>query len=151
VKAYIAAPFSSMTEPVNDERLYGELKDIAYIGFPEGIENVVKECGFETFLPHRDLNKWGRVYIEPSATVSGCYMAISSCDIFIAYPGKSRGVHVEMGWASSFKKRLILLIPMGEKPSLIISGLNAVARTEVVEFKDAEDMKTKLRTVLKRT
>jgi hypothetical protein len=150
MKVYIAAPFSSMTEKTNDGRLYGELKNRTYIKFLEHIERVAKDCGHETYLPHRDLNKWGRVYIEPDETVKGCYVAVSSCDIFIAYPGKSRGVHVEMGWASSMKKRIILLMSPDDESTLITLGLNAVSTTESITFRDAEELETKLREVLNR-
>ena len=149
MKVYIAAPFSSMTEKTSDDRLYGELKDANYIRFLERIENVAKECGHETYLPHRDLNKWGRTYIEPLETVRGCYVAIASCDIFVAYPGKSRGVHVEMGWASALKKPILLLLGPRDDPSLITLGLNSVSRTELIKFRDTEDLEAKLRAALR--
>jgi len=137
-----------MTEKPVGDHLYGELKDPKYIHFLEEIEKVVKESGHETHLPHRDINKWGRIYLQPAETVSGCYDAIAACDIFIAYPGKSRGVHVEMGWASSLGKRIILLLDAHEKPSLIVSGLHAVSKTEILEFQNIEDLKVKLKLAL---
>ena len=149
MKVYIAAPFSSMTEKTNDERLYGELKNVNYIRFLERIENVAKECGHETYLPHRDLNNWGRTYIEPPETVKGCYVAVASCDVFVAYPGKSRGVHVEVGWASALKKPILLLLGPEDDSSLITLGLNSVSRTELIKFRDIEDLEAKFRVALR--
>lgn len=150
LKAYIAAPFSSMTEKPTAGRFYGELKDAKYIHLLEEIESAVRDCGYETHLPHRDINNWGRIYLQPAETARRCYEAIFSCDVFIAYPRRSRGVHVELGWASSLGKRVILLLDADEKPGLIESGLHAVCRTEILEFGSVDELRKRLKSTLGR-
>lgn len=149
-RAYIAAPFSSkMTNKKHGE--YGEVNDPDYRKFLEDIEAVVKAAGFETFLPHREIGFWGTI---PNLTLEDCcvryFEEISDADIFVGYPEKSRGVHIELGWALANKKRIVLLMRDGFDLGTVIPGLSAVADVEIINFSDFEDMKAKLKAHLQK-
>lgn len=149
-KAFIAAPFTSKMSN-KKHGLYGEISDSDYKKFLEDIESVVKDEGFSTFLPHRDISCWGT---DPNIDLGECTKKaldeIASSDIFITYPEKSRGVHIELGWAIAHKKRIVLLIRDGFDLGTVIPGLTSVAEIDIIEFKDISDLKTKLKNCLKK-
>src|SRR3989344_60337 len=112
-RAYIAAPF---TCKMSDKRhgLYGEITDTDYKSFLEAIENIIKSLGISTFLPHRDIGKWGSIpNMSLDYTTKRYFEEIDDSYIFIAYPEKSGGVRIELGWALATNKKIILLLPEG--------------------------------------
>jgi len=143
IKVYIAAPYSSKALNVKG-RAYGIIKDRKYIEFLEVIDRTVRDTGFETVLPHRDNNQWGKIYLEPKEMVRKCYKQIESSDIFICYPERSRGVHIELGIASALGKRIIILLRNREKPSSVALGLHAITPTIILRFENENDLKEKL-------
>lgn len=147
-KAYIAAPFSSRMAN-KKHGLYGELSDSEYKKFLEDIESVVRGEGFSTVLPHRDISSWGAA---PNLDLGECnkkyFDEITSSDLFIAYPERSRGVHIELGWAIAHKKRIVLLVKEGFDLGTMIPGLSAVAKVGIISFKDVNELKIKLKECL---
>lgn len=146
-KAYIAAPFTEKSV-FRSPKVYGEIKDISYKNFLDIIESTIREFGFHTFLPHRDIHKWGSVYIEPKLVTKQSLEALSSCDLFVTYPEKSAGANIELGWASVFNKKIIILVHERETPSLMQVGLDGLTDTRIIRFKDIMDLKFKLRDCL---
>jgi len=149
-KAFISAPFTS--KMVNKKHgLYGEISDSDYKKFLEDIESVVKNEGFSTVLPHRDISFWGAASnLDLGECDKKYFDEIVSSDIFIAYPEKSRGVHIELGWAIAHKKRIILLVKDGFDLGTVIPGLKAVAKIDIISFKNMPDLKIKLKKCLGR-
>jgi len=149
-KAFIAAPFTSKMSN-KKHGLYGEISDTDYKKFLEDIESVVKDEGFSTFLPHRDISSWGTT---PNVNLGECtkkaFDEIAASDIFITYPEKSRGVHIELGWAIAHKKRIVLLIKDGADLGTVIPGLKSIAEIDIISFKDISDLKIKLKNCLKK-
>jgi nucleoside 2-deoxyribosyltransferase len=90
----------------------------------------------------------GEVYIEPIEMAGNCFKQIDSSDLVIAYPEKSRGVHIELGWAASRGKKIIVLMKNGEKTSSMISGLESVTDAMIIRFKDNKDLQKQLHNVL---
>jgi len=149
-KAYIAAPFTSkMTNKKHG--FYGEVTDENYKTFLETIDSVVKSEGFSTTLPHRDLSDWGAIPdINIQEITKQYFDEIDSSDVFIAYPEKGRGTHVELGWAIARKKRIILLFEQNFYLGTMIPGLGAVADIDIIKFKDIPDLKKKLKECLRK-
>ena len=144
-KAYITAPYTSKSI-LESPQAYGKLIiDTAYRNFLETIEATVKSCGLETFLPHKDLHKWGDVYIDPKEIGKKSLEILTSSDVVVAYPERSVCVNIELGWASLLKKKIILLVNEREDVSLMHAGLNGVTNSEIIKFRDIVDLKTKLR------
>ncbi len=149
-KAYIAAPFTSKMSN-KKHGFYGEITDENYKNFLKTIESVVKSEGFSTMLPHRDLTLWGTVpNVNINEVTKKYFDEIDSSDVFIAYPERGRGVHVELGWAIARKKRIILLFEKDFYLGTMIPGLGAVANIHIIQFKDVSDLKTKLSECLKK-
>lgn len=147
-KAYITAPYTSKSF-FESPQLHGELIiDTAYRNFLETIEATVKSCGLETFLPHKDLHKWGDVYIDPKEMGKKSLEVVTSSDVIVAYPERSVGVNIELGWASLLKKKIILLVNERDDIHLMHAGLNGVTNSEIIKFRDIVDLKTKLRECL---
>jgi deoxyadenosine/deoxycytidine kinase len=146
-KAYIAAPFTSKSI-FKAPQVYGKIVDTAYRNFLETIEATVKSCGLETFLPHKDLHKWGDVYIDPKEIGKLSLENLSRSDLVIAYPEKSVGVNIELGWASLLNKKIIVLVNENDEVSLMYVGLKGVTASEIIKFRDIVDLKTKLRECL---
>ena len=147
-KAYIAATFTSKMGN-KKHGVYGEITDENYKNFLESIESVVKNEGFSTTLPHRDLSNWGSIpSLDFHELTKKYFDEIDSSDVFIAYPEKGRGVHVELGWAIANKKRIILLFKEGFDLGTMIPWLEAVARIDIIKFKDLSDLKVKLKKCL---
>ena len=144
-KVYIAAPFTDKSTIKNKAHVYGEINDISYKNFLEIIDSLVKECGFSTFLPHRDIHNWGDVYIEPTVVVKKSMEALNFCDMLITYPERSAGSNIELGWASALNKKIIILTHEKDHPSLMQVGLNGLTNTEIIKFRDIMDLKSKLR------
>ncbi len=149
-KVYIAAPFTSKMSN-KKHGFYGEITDEKYKNFLETIESVVKDEGFSTILPHRDLTLWGSMPNVKLHEVTKKYFdEIDSSDIFISFPERGRGTHVELGYAIANKKRIILLFKEGFYLGTMIPGLSAVADIDIIKFKDISDLKVKLRECLKK-
>ncbi len=105
----------------------------------------MREFGFSTFLPHRDIHQWGGVYIEPEDVMKKVFDAIKECDLFVTCPEYSKGPNVELGMAIALKKKSIIIQNENEKLSLVHAGLKGLAPTTIVRFRDIMDMKNKLR------
>lgn len=61
----------------------------------------------------------------------------------VSFP--STGLGIELGWANLYNKPILAFFKQGEK----ISGSVKYIATQVVEYSDAEDLISKLRTILK--
>jgi nucleoside 2-deoxyribosyltransferase len=148
LKVYIAAPFRRYTNEI-EGREYGEIDNNQIIRFYEQVEKIIREEGFETCLPHRDKGHWGKIYIPPKDVAKMCFDAISSCDIMIVLAERSRGVHIEIGYATHAKKTLILFIKEGEVESGFYAGLHKETKTKLVYYKDEQDLFKKIREALR--
>lgn len=146
--AYITAPFTEKSIIKGREHIYGEIKEQSFKNFLDAIEGVLKEFGFSTFLPHRDIHKWGEIYIEPKEVMKQAFEAISKCDLFVTCPEYSKGPNVELGMAVALKKKSIIIQNENEKLSLVHAGLDSLAPTSIIRFRDIMDMKEKLRETL---
>lgn len=147
MKAYITAPFTEKSV-IKGDHVYGEIKEQSFMNFLDTIESVIREFGFSTFLPHRDIHKWGKVYIEPEIVMQQVLKEIKKCDLFVTYPEYSRGPNVELGMATALKKKSIIIQNENEKTSLVHAGLNSLSPTTIIRFRDIMDMKEKLRQAL---
>lgn len=144
MKVYIAAPYTSKSVTRGNPH-HGEIKDQAYINFLESIESVVRFFGFQTFLPHRDLHNWGKADLTEKEVGKKSFEELKKSDLLIAYPEQSVGVNIELGWASAFKKKVLILINEKDRISIMHSGLKGVTDSKIIRFRDIMDLRTKLR------
>jgi nucleoside 2-deoxyribosyltransferase len=147
LRVYIAAPFRRHTNEM-EGRQYGQITDSELIYFFERIEKVILDSGFETCLPHRDKGSWGKRYIQPADVAKMCFDSISDCDIVVVLAERSRGVHIEIGFAAAAKKPLLIFLKEGEVESGFYAGLDKQTKTKLVRYKDEKDLSSKLRIAL---
>lgn len=133
----------------SETRPYGEIHQDAFKYLLESIESIVKECGFSTLLLNRDLLNWGKGDIIPEELMKKIRKNLESSDILLAYPEDSRGSDILIGWASLMDKKIVILVNGKERVSIAYDGLNSIANTRIVKFKDVMDMKNKLANTLK--
>ena len=143
MKVYIAAPYTSKS--IQNSPRHGEIKDAAYINFLDSIESVVRSLDFQTFLPHRDLHQWGKANLSEDEVGKRSMEELKNADLLIAYPEQSVGVNIELGWASAFKKKVLILLNESSRVSIMHSGLKGVTDSKIIQFKDIMDLRTKLR------
>ena len=147
LKVYIAAPFRRHTNEM-EGRQYGQITDRELIGFFERIEKVILDAGFQTCLPHRDKGRWGKRYIQPKDVAKMCFDSISDCDVVVVLAERSRGVHIEIGFAAHAKKTLLIFLKDGEVESGFYAGLGRQTKTKLVRYKNEKDLFGKLRIAL---
>ena len=116
--------------------------------FLNDLSAIVRDFGHTVVLPHYMTYEWGNSAIKPEIMMRRAFEVLSSSDILIAFPEKSKGVNVLIGWASMQKKKIIILVPESERTSVVHEGMNALTETRIIKFKDWKDLDTKLRSTL---
>jgi nucleoside 2-deoxyribosyltransferase len=147
-KAYITGQYTEKSFTKDKFHIYGKIEDTSFKNFLESIESVVKEFGFSTYLVHRDLHKWGEIYIEPEEVMKNVLEIMKKCDLVVACPEYGKGPNVEIGMAAALQKKIIIIVNENERTSLVHAGLNGISPTRIIKFKDIMDMKNKLRQTL---
>ncbi|MCR6109972.1 nucleoside 2-deoxyribosyltransferase [Bacillus sp. A301a_S52] len=144
-KVFLAAPFKSLVDK-NTSELEKNMKKrlVELISF---LEN----SGYEVHNAHkREL--WGKEFMTPEQCTKIDYEEIASCDIFIAFPGlpASPGTHVEIGWASAFNKKMILLLLEDlENYAYLVRGLHTVSDVDYIVYSEEDSYMPRLDTLLK--
>ncbi|WP_434300302.1 deoxynucleoside kinase [Corallococcus exiguus] len=133
--AYIAAPFTNKAkaEPkrkkdlVSEKAPHGLIAPGRYRSMLLGIEKTLKSMGIHSFIPHRDVNKWGRRTLTPDKVFQNCSNAVEECDLIISIPGLSHGTHYELGLAIGLKKPSIIIHCDEIKESFISTGAQSTS------------------------
>jgi len=158
-KVYIAAPFRADTVRIGraSGRAYGRIEASDKIIALQHVEDVFLQCGWATCLPHRDEGNWGEPYYEPDAIAPLCLRHVETSDLICAIPGRSRGVHIELGWAAARGIPIVAFVPDGDEPSTLLPGLGiSASRTAlpsqgellIVRIPDLADIPRQLRDLL---
>lgn len=146
-KVYISAPFRIYTSDM-EGREYGILCREDYKVFLEEIERCILNLGLDAVLPHRDEGDWGNTYIQPKEVTEICCKLIQSCDILVVFPGVSRGVHFEVGYATALGKRILVLLEEKEKESTLLEGVACITKMRMFRYKSREEIFSILKTEL---
>lgn len=107
--AYIAAPFTAraISPPSARTTLFpigqveGEIRPGRYRSMLLGVEQELNGLGFATILPHRDVNKWGKINLTSDDVMRRCTEHVLRCDLFVGLLGRSHGSHYECGLATA--------------------------------------------------
>ena len=162
LRAYIAAPFTGRAGPPpvivsQSEDLPGidltpvlphGLLDPVHAQWLLGIEGLVKQQGFQTTVPHRDVNKWGQRILQPEAAIAECTKEILRCDVLIAFPETSFGVHYEIGIATGANIPIIVLSQEENTLSFLMRGIESINDAQLLYYRSAEELKIKLTNAL---
>ena len=136
MKIFLASPFSQFCD---------EEKDIIIENrwFFEKIINYFKQNNIKYFCS-QEREEWGAKYIGPEESIQEDISAVRDCDLFIAIPGNpiSGGVHVEIGWASCLRKKIIVFLEKNIEYSPMILGLPKITDCKFVYYDKLIDEKT---------
>jgi len=128
-RIFVGAPFHNYINPntgifLNDKKLMLEC-----------IINCCENKGHTVMNSHIREN-WGKSWMLPEECTPLDYNEILNADIFVAVPGNppSGGVHVELGWASALKKRIIIFLEKGKKYSNLVIGLREVSEVDYIVY-----------------
>lgn len=143
-KIFLAAPFKSLVdEKTNKMENNSKNQIVAFIAY---LENK----GFSVHNAHKR-EAWGENFMPPAQCTQIDYEEIEKCDILIAFPGNppSPGTHIELGWASALKKRIIILIKDDfENYAYLVRGLHKVADVTYILYRTEEDYYRELENLL---
>ena len=125
-KLFLAAPFSDYLGPdgIFDRNHKCEI---------ELLLKTLTASGYEVFSAHVR-EKWGEDLFPAELCTPLDFEALKSADVIIALPGKSGGVHVELGWASALGKPIILWIEERSRYSPLVFGLPTVTHTHLIKY-----------------
>lgn len=128
---FLAFPFSQFCEDDSDD-LSQESKS-----FFESLTTLMKENNITYYSAHEREN-WGQDYFDAKVSTQYDYDAINDCDVVISNPGVpySGGVHIELGWASSLKKDIILLLKKDHEYSPLVTGISTLTNVKIYYYID---------------
>jgi deoxyadenosine/deoxycytidine kinase len=129
--AYLAAPFTSaaagsVEKPsLLPETSHGVISRGPYRKLLLSVEKALTAIGINTFIPHRDINKWGRKALKPNQVVSMCSKYIDETDLLIGILSTSHGSHYEVGLALGMGKPVIIIRCKELPESFIAEGIES--------------------------
>lgn len=143
ISAFVSAKF---TTAIKDGLFNAKLKETI-----ETIIDTIKSTGITLFSSHEN-EKFGKDIKEPEDFITRDISNINESDIFIALLDEEKlgGVYIELGWATSIGKDIILIIPASFNLNKIpiIKGIIKITKCEILVYSDNNDLKTKLLSVL---
>ena len=137
----------------NQKKVYiaGPLCEKENRDFLEQIDNMCKELGFETFLPHRDAGLYNGDENKIKDISKKDLQEIYNCDLMI---GVLNGIYVgagtawEMGYAQAIGKKVIGL-KIDRKVKDSISEISVIMAGQVNIIESLEELKKQLEIKLK--
>lgn len=136
MNVFLASPFSQFCEGEEDVIVKNRW-------FFEKITKILKELNVDYFCS-QEREEWGEKYISPDESIKEDVNGIKQCDLFIGIPGNpiSGGVHVEIGWASAFSKKMILFLEKNIEYSPMVLGLPSICDCKFVFYDNLISDKT---------
>lgn len=138
-RVFIAAPFRSKINQAT-----GLVKE-DFKNFLSNLDNFLEKRGHETHLALKREN-WGRDKWSDEDCTRTDYEKIKNSDVLLAYIDDSptTGVYIELGWASSLGKKIIIVTQNKRTCAPLINGLQSLFGAEILEFAGQEDLLSKL-------
>ena len=134
MKVFLAAPFTAYMNPETEKMHEDKIHDI------KKLLDLLQSRGHSVCNAHKR-EHWGEMWMAPETCTSLDYDEIRDSDMVIAIPGNppSGGVHVELGWASSLGKRIVILLRTGKTYSNLVMGLGTLGKIEHVYYDHLDD------------
>lgn len=146
MRIYFAAPFTNLALE-KEGTDYGWTPE-SYNEWLKNMTQKIESFGHSLTLPHRDYNKWGKIFPPLEELLVKQYKRITSeTDLLLAYIGnpQSGGVCIEIGYAIRSGIPVIIIKRPEENITLLARGLNCISSCEVVEFKNDCDLVKKIK------
>lgn len=124
MKVFFAIPYSQLC---NEK--YEVKKE--YRIFLEKLVNETKRLGCDYFLAHEREN-WGKEYSSAEESTQIDFNTIKNSDLVCVIPGvpNSGGVHVEIGWASANKRKMIIFLKKDYHYSPMVTGIHKITNVQ---------------------
>ena len=135
MKVFISCPFTGLCQ----DDVY-ELKN-EYKDFFNKLVNGITLRGHDYYLAIKREN-WGIDHKGPEECTKSDFEGVTNSDLLIVIPGNSEskgisgGVHIELGWASTLKKPLHILIEKNFSYSPVLLGVTSLTNTKYYECND---------------
>ncbi|MDD3048397.1 MAG: hypothetical protein PHQ89_00180 [Bacilli bacterium] len=121
MKIFISCPFSGILDKNS-----GLVKK-EYRFFFDTIINFLESNNIDYYLAIKR-EDFGKNYISAAEATISDFQGVQNCDILFVIPGNpiSGGVHIELGWASAFNKKIYIFLEKDAKYSPVLMGLNSL-------------------------
>lgn len=134
-KIFLAAPFKGLIN--NDTSLLQS-------GTKRKITKLIHFFEKRGYVVHNANQReaMGKENMTPEKYAKIDYEEIKNCDIFVAFPGipASPGTHIEIGWASAFKKKIVLILFENEEYyAYLLRGLHSILDVKYIVYREKKD------------
>ena len=162
---YLAAPFTQLATQNSNAKFKSEAEnhslfdqdDLQYGELPNAYRNKLskiasaleKQCRLPVLIPHRDINKWGKVTHPTQYITPKIIETVENAAALVAIPGNSLGVHLELGLAIA-KEIPVIIFETGDFPSSFFLGglkeipgikcLQATSMTQIPSLLEKEEI-----------
>ncbi len=128
---FLAFPFSIFCEDDSDI-LSNEAKK-----FFKELTSLFKNNNI-SYYSAQEREKWGKNYNTEQESTKYDFEAMKMSDTVICVPGNpySGGTHIELGWASALKKKIILLLERDVYYSPLVRGVAYMTNVEIYYYSD---------------
>jgi len=135
MKMFLSAPYT-----IHIDSDTGLIQD-NFRTFLQEIIDYFQNRGIEVVSAH-SREEWGADIYSPNKAIVSDFNSITDVDFLVAYIGvpPSPGVLMELGFAASKKKRIIILVEKGESIPYLAQGLNEWTQTEFIYFDKINDL-----------
>lgn len=139
-RIFLAAPFKALVSNKSNAMQDSDRKRIEdLISFFEG-------KGYLVHNAHKR-EAWGKNFMKPEECTYIDYHEIEKCDLFVAFPGipASPGTHIEIGWASAFRKKIVLILfENQENYAYLVRGLYSVSDVKYILYNSDDEYLSEL-------
>ncbi len=134
MRVFLAAPFTDRIEADT-----GRVPD-SYRQWIESLATILRGLGHDVVCAHEREN-WGAKLDPPEVALRLDWEEIERCDLLVAYVGEppSPGVQMEIGFASAYRKPVILLSNSRASLPYLARGLGEVTETVHVRVEESAD------------
>lgn len=141
---FLAAPFTGKIDPVT-QRI-----EQSYRSWLESIISKLVKSGHIVTNAHMR-EEWGAKLEPPEKAIRNDFSLVRDCDLVVAYLGNppSDGVQMELGFAATFGKPIILICEAECSVPYLVDGLGALTQFSKLSFRDRDHLLEQLNEVIR--
>ena len=139
MKIFLSAPFTDKVDKNTD------LIDPTYRDWLEKLIFFIEKRNHQIISSHVR-EAWGKKRDLPEVAIVNDFTSIREADMLIAYIGDppSLGVQMELGYASSYHKKIVILCDSGTRLPFMVEGLHKITEVCLIRFENSEDLFSKV-------
>jgi len=130
MKIFVAAPFTNKIDPENGQ-VASEFKDQLAL-----LYKALREQG-HTVISAQEREQWGANLMPPDVCTPLDFAGIRECDLLVAVPEASGGVHMEIGYATAYEKPIIQILHEEGTYTPLLQGIRTVTSTVRLYFRQS--------------